>query len=90
MKAVAIAILVLTVAAVPENAAVPAPLRLRLKLPEVYAVVLRSVVLAVLHIRMILYVNLIMAAVLVILIVCQLWEKHAVTEPLIVGALGVL
>lgn len=90
MKADAIAILVLMVAVVPENAVVRVPLRLRLKLPEVYVVVLRSVVLAVLHIRMILYVNLIMAAVLVILIVCQLWEKHAVTELLIVGALVVL
>ena len=90
MKADAIAILVLMVAVVPENAVVRVPLRLRLKLPEVYVVVLRSVVLAALHIRMILYVNLIMAAVLVILIVCQLWEKHAVTELLIVGALVVL
>ena len=50
----------------------------------------RSVVSAVLHLLMILYVSLITEVVLVIPIVCRLWEKRAVTELLIAEALVAL
>ena len=87
MKADAIAIPVQTVAAVLENAVVPVPLQLRLKLPEEHVVENLHVVSAGHLILMMPSVKNGMEAELVILIVCQHLIILAVTDTITVEIL---